>query len=245
MSTNRALLCTILALTGQLAVTSAAFPSADPAVNPAAAAVVTVREAVVVAVRQRFGTQAAAQVLVSELRTDVADGAGLVAMPDPGARTGRLAQFTLRAGSRRVGTAVARVDVTTRHVRATAALTRDAPIDAAHVSVAEGEVAGVRFEPLPLLDDVVGAQARRDVAPGEVLSHAIVVVPPTVRAGDELKVLARVGAIEAWGLGRASGSGRVGDIVRITRGGAPGFERARVLSPGVVQVLLEQSQEIQ
>jgi hypothetical protein len=32
--------------------------------------------------------------------------------------------------------------------------------------------------------------------------------------------------------------------VRITRGGARGLQRARVLSPGVVQVLLEQPQEI-
>jgi flagella basal body P-ring formation protein FlgA len=244
MSINRVHFCTALALIGQLAVTSAAFPSADPAVTPAVAVVVTVRDAVIVAVRQRFGRQAAAEVVVSELRTDVGDAAGLVAVPDPGARTGRPAQFTLRVGSRRVGTAVARVDVTARHMRATAALPRDTAIDAANVSEAQGEVVGVRFEPLPLLDDVVGAQTRRDVAPGEVLSHAIVVVPPTVRAGDELKVLARVGALEAWGVGRASGSGRVGDIVRITRGGAPGLQRARVLSPGVVQVLLEQSQEI-
>ena len=236
MKINRAFLCTVLVVAGQLAVTAAADPSTG--------AVITVGDAVAVAVRQRFGAQAEAQVVVSELRTNVSDAPGLVAVPDPGARTGRPAQFTLRAGSRRVGTAVANAAVTARHVRATAALPRDAAIDAANVSEVQGEVVGVRFEPLPLLDDVVGAQARRDVAPGEVLSHAIVVVPPTVRAGDELKVLARVGALEAWGVGRASGSGRIGDIVRITRGGTPGLQRARVLSPGVVQVLLEQSQEI-
>jgi len=239
MSTNRVLLGTALALTVHLAVTVAAHPSADPA-----GAVITVHDAVTDAVQQRFGALAKAQVIVSELQTTAGDAPGLVAVPDPGARTGRRAQFTLRAGSRRVGIAVARIDVSARHVRATAALTRDAAIDAAAVAEAEGDVADVRFEPLPLLDDVVGAQARRDVAPGEVLSHAIVVVPATVRAGDEVRVLARVGALEAWGVGRASGSGRVGDIVRITRGGTPGLQRARVLSPGVVQVLLEQSQEI-
>ena len=77
-----------------------------------------------------------------------------------------------------------------------------------------------------------------------MLSHAVVAVPDAVRAGDEVKVVARVGALEAWGVGRASGSGQVGDVVRITRGGARGLQPARVLSAGVVQVLLEQPQEI-
>jgi flagella basal body P-ring formation protein FlgA len=59
-----------------------------------------------------------------------------------------------------------------------------------------------------------------------------------------VKVVARVGALEAWGVGRATASGRVGDVVRITRGNARGLQPARVLSPGVVQVLLAQPQEI-
>jgi flagella basal body P-ring formation protein FlgA len=102
----------------------------------------------------------------------------------------------------------------------------------------------VRFEPLPRLDEVVGAHARRALGAGEVLSQSVVIVPDAVRAGDEVKVVARVGALEAWGVGRATGSGRVGDVVRITRGTARGLQPARVLSPGVVQVLLAQPQEI-
>ncbi|HEX5632404.1 MAG TPA: flagellar basal body P-ring formation chaperone FlgA, partial [Gemmatimonadales bacterium] len=169
---------------------------------------------------------------------------GLVAVADPGARTGRPVQFTLRAGSKRVGLAVASVSVSVPHVRTVAPVDRDEPVTAEAVQARDGAVEGVRFEPLPTLDEVVGAHARRPLAAGEVLSHAVVVVPEAVRAGDEVRVLARVGALEAWGVGRASGSGRVGDVVRITRGGARGLQRALVLSPGVVQVLLEQPQEI-
>jgi flagella basal body P-ring formation protein FlgA len=65
-----------------------------------------------------------------------------------------------------------------------------------------------------------------------------------VRAGDEVKVVARMGALEAWGVGRATASGGVGDVVRIRRGSARGLQPARVLSPGVVEVLLAQPQEI-
>jgi len=229
------LACAWLALSGT-ALVCAQAPGADSDD--------TVREAITVAVRQRFGATAPATVVVADLQADVAVAPELVAVPDPGARTGRPAQFTLRSGTRRVGTAVAKVSVSAPHVKAMAPLARDTSIVADAVAAVDGDVPDVRFEPLPQLDDVIGALARRAVAPGEVLSHAVVVVPDAVKAGDEVKVVARVGALEAWGVGRASGSGRVGDVVRITRGGAPGLQRARVLSAGVVQVLLEPSQEI-
>jgi len=204
-----------------------------------------VRAAIAQAVAERFRAASPAQVVVGELRVDATDtGGDLVAVPDPGARTGRPAQFTLRAGSRRVGLAVASVTVSVPHVRTTAPVERDAAVTAEAVQEEDGQVAGVRFEPLPRLDEVIGAHARRPLTAGEVLSHAVVIVPDAVRAGDDVKVVARVGALEAWGVGRASASGRVGDIVRITHGGARGLKPARVLSPGVVQVLLEQPQEI-
>ena len=204
-----------------------------------------VRAAIAQAVAERFRAASPAQVVVGELRVDATDtGGDLVAVPDPGARTGRPAQFTLRAGSRRVGLAVASVTVSVPHVRTTAPVERDAAVTAEAVQEQDGQVAGVRFEPLPRLDEVIGAHARRPLTAGEVLSHAVVIVPDAVRAGDDVKVVARVGALEAWGVGRASASGRVGDIVRITHGGARGLKPARVLSPGVVQVLLEQPQEI-
>lgn len=203
---------------------------------------VTVRDAIAEAAGRRFGAKAT--VTVTELRTEVADTADLVAVPDPGARAGRAARFSLRAGGRYLGTAVARVRIETPHVRALSALARDTAIIAAQVEQVDGEVTGVRFEPLPGLDDIVGAQARRAVAPGEVLSHALVLVPDAVRAGDEVRVVARVGVLEAWGTGRTSASGRVGDVVRITRGETRGLLRALVLAPGVVQVLFQDTQEI-
>lgn len=235
--------CASLALAG--ASVALAAPKQPQGCEGGATPLDAVHDAIVAAVQQRFGTAAAARVMVTDVQSDVmGDATELVAVPDPGARTGRPAQFTLRSGNRRAGTAVARVTVSALHVKAATAIDRDASITAEDVSTLEGDVRDVRFEALPQLDDVVGAHARRAIAPGEVLSHAVVVVPDAVKAGDELKVVARVGVLEAWGTGRASGSGRVGDVVRITRGSAPGLQRARVLSPGVVEVLLGQSQEI-
>jgi flagella basal body P-ring formation protein FlgA len=222
-----------------------ALPAAGAvAADSAAAGVDRVREAVAAAVAQRFGVAAEGRVVVEDLRSEAGEATDLVAVPDPGARTGRPAQFALRSGNRRVGTAVARVIVSVPHVKVTAPVARDGAIVADAVRLVDEEVGGVRFEGLPALDDVIGSHARRALVPGDVLSHAVVTVPDAVKAGDEVKVVARVGALEAWGLGRASGSGRVGDVVRITRGGARGLQPARVLAAGVVQVLLEQPQEI-
>ena len=108
-----------------------------------------VRTAIAQAVAQRFGAPSGAQVVVGELRTDATQEDGLVAVPDPGGRTGRPAQFTLRVGNRRVGVAVASVIVSVPHVRTTAAVDRDAAVTAEAVQELDGEVAGVRFEPLP------------------------------------------------------------------------------------------------
>ena len=35
-------------------------------------------------------------------------------------------------------------------------------------------------------NDVVGARARRDIVAGELLTNALVVVPPAVKSGDEV-----------------------------------------------------------
>src|SRR5262245_23728592 len=117
------------------AVLTAAFvwgrPMPSPAEEPAAAQAAdgAVRDAIVAAVRARMGD---GQGRVVDLRAAMIETAGLpagkaslTAVPDPGARTGRSVQFTLRAGTRRAGSAVATVDVTAPHVRAARALDRD------------------------------------------------------------------------------------------------------------------------
>ncbi len=111
------------------ALLTAAFVSGRPTPSRAEDAVSgAVHDAIVAAVRARMGD---VQVRLVELRTTMAETAGpsgttsLIACPDPGARTGRSVQFTLRAGTRRAGSAVAKVDVTAPHVRAVRALERD------------------------------------------------------------------------------------------------------------------------
>jgi len=50
-------------------------------------------------------------------------------------------------------------------------------------------------------------------------------------------MVSRVGAVEARGTGRASGSGYVGGRIRVSSGGKKTLRPARVVSAGVVELL--------
>ena len=195
-----------------------------------------VRAAIEAAVRQRMGADVT--VRVSDVRLDVtASTDAIQARPDPAARTGRPVRFTLLSEGRRVGGAVARVDVFARHARAKQAIARDVELGAGDVDTVDGDVVSVRFDPLPSAAEAIGQRVRRALAAGEVITTAVIDVPAAVRTGDEVRARVRVGAIEAWGAGRAWGSGRIGDVIRITRGPARTTLRARIVAPGIVEIL--------
>ena len=195
-----------------------------------------VRAAIEEAVRERMGQEVT--VRVSDLRQDGTLPTGaLRAKPDPAARTGRPVRFTLLSGGRRVGGAVARVDVFARHARVRQAIARDVELSAGDVDTVDGDVVAVRFDPLPSAVETIGQRARRALAAGEVITTAVIDVPAAVKTGDEVRARVRVGAIEAWGAGRAWGSGRIGDVIRITRGPARTTLRARIVAPGIVEIL--------
>ena len=70
-------------------------------------------------------------------------------------------------------------------------------------------VAGSRGRPAP---------ARRwAIAGGAVITPTVVKVPPAVRAGDQVTMVIRAGAMEVRGAGRAVSSGAVGDVIRVMR----------------------------
>ena len=68
----------------------------------------------------------------------------------------------------------------------------------------EAELEGMLLDRLPTMAEIVGAQARRDLGAGEILTTAAVVVPPVVKSGDQVKVSLSTGAIQVSGVGRAS-----------------------------------------
>ena len=219
-----------LALVIAGALIGAAVPlfAAGEAVYPEVAA------AIERAVVEQVGATSATVVVA---RSTVTSAPAMTAASEPGARTGKAMRFVLSSRGKRVGTAVATVDVVAAHVVSSRAIARDDEISAGDVHVVEGPVKDLPLRRLPALADVVGARPRRAVAAGEVMTAALVTVPPVVRSGDELTVTVTSGAVQVSGTGRASGSGHVGDEIRVTRPGSRQVLRARITGPGEVEIV--------
>jgi flagella basal body P-ring formation protein FlgA len=193
------------------------------------------RVAIERAVAQRIGD--GVSVTVSLLQTTVAPMAGLQAIPDPAARTGEHVRFQLVAAGERVGVAIATVHVQALHARALRAIARDEAITPDAIELVTGDIAGVAFRHLPGGDELTGLKARRDIAPGEPLTDAVVVVPPLVRSGEPVSITVRVGSVQAEGSGIASGSGHLGDTIHVIQRSSRTLRKARITGPGAVELI--------
>ena len=159
------------------------------------------------------------------------------ALPEPGARLGRAMRFILSANGARVGSVVARLKVSGSAIRSSRPVARGEELGAAAVEVEDIELTGVLLDRLPTMEEIVAAQARRDIRVGEVLTNAAVIVPPLVKSGDEVRVSISTGAVEVTGIGRASGSGRAGDLIRVLMPSSRKGLKARITGPGSVEIV--------
>ena len=174
---------------------------------------------------------------VSSLETAVAPTPGLQAVPDPGARTGVPVRFQLVARGMRLGTAVATVRVEARHARAVRAIARDEALTADAWQMVSGELKDLPFRHLPRADEIATLTARRDIAPDEAITDAVVLVPPLVRSGDTVAVTVHIGSVEAQGTAVASGSGHLGETIRIMQRSSRRLLNARISGPGAVELI--------
>ena len=193
-----------------------------------------VRELIAAAVSARLGA-------LDSIDVDVIDApasAGFYesATPAAGGRLGAPMRFTL-AGFGLPISVIARVSVVAAHVVARHPIARNAALTADDVEVRHERLDGVLLQPLPTLQDVLAGRPRRALVAGEVLTGAVLARTPVVRAGDEVTVTIRTGAVEATGVGRAASSGFIGDVIRITRPGSRETSRARVLAPAAVEMV--------
>jgi flagella basal body P-ring formation protein FlgA len=191
------------------------------------------------AVQQRMGDVRVEVVEVTASRHSDPESAvaSLTAAPEPGARLGRAMRFVLSANGARVGSVVAKLKVTGSAVRSSRPVARGEGLEGSAIEVEDVELTGVLLDRLPTMEEIVGAQARRDIRAGEVLTDAAVAVPPLVKSGDEVRVSVSTGAIEVTGMGRASGSGRVGDLIRVLMPSSRKALKARITGPGSVEIV--------
>jgi len=160
-----------------------------------------------------------------------------VAQPEAAARIGQPARFVLSVNGVRRGLAVATVTVEVAYPRATRSIARDEVIDAGAVHVTEGLMTGLQIRALITADRARGLQARRDIAAGEALTESVLRVPPVIKSGDAVEATVRIGSVTVTGTGTASGSGQVGDVIRVMQPHSSRLLNARIVGPGAVETV--------
>jgi flagella basal body P-ring formation protein FlgA len=242
-------LCLVAIAAGQTA-TDAVKPAGIVAAPVNAAGEQRVKEAIVAGVRARMG--ATVDVVVRDLRIRTTGDlpAKVSVVPDIGAQTGGAVRFMLfdaaapaatpardALHARRVGVVDAHVSVVATQLRARTAIARGTQVTADDVELATDDVGRQPLKALPPLVRVVGARTVRDIAAGETIASTMLVMPPLVQSGDEVKTRVRIGELEARGIAVAAQSGAMGDEIVLVNAESRRRHKGRVIGEREVEVL--------
>jgi flagella basal body P-ring formation protein FlgA len=202
--------------------------------------------AIVEALVQRMGADA--RIIVERLEIgSVRDVTPIEAVPAPGARTGEVVAFALLGSvgtgpSRRVvniGRATALVRVEAPHAKAARLITRGKDIEGADLQTVVEDVAGVPLRRLPTSGQLVGGQALRNIAAGEVATSNAVAATPAVRSGQLVRATATIAGAQISATLVAAQGGELGAVIRVVNRDSRRELRARIIGEGSVEVIYE------
>jgi flagella basal body P-ring formation protein FlgA len=125
------------------------------------------------------------------------------------------------------------------------------PILVANRQLGRGDMlssADVRFEPrdtnsisygfITDMEQALGMELKRPIREGEALRKSLLVEPMAVLKGDSVVIEAVTGAISVVAPGEALSNGRTGQQIKVRNTKSDRVVRAKVVSPGKVQVIL-------
>jgi len=104
------------------------------------------------------------------------------------------------------------------------------------MSVERRDLATIGSEPLTRLEDVLGNRTTRMIYPNTVLQTDMIALPPLVKRGDIVKIVASAGAMTITATGLVKEPGGKGDVVRVMNTDSQRIILARVAGPGAVKV---------
>ena len=172
---------------------------------------------------------------VTDIRFE-GDMAPVTAHIGPDVRAGVPARFVLTAPGRR-GEATALVQVVADGVRATAGFERGAVVADGDVREEKVNLNGRPIRPFPLLADVIGGKATRDVLAGALVMRGDVTAVPVVRIGREVAAHVTVGDARVTGTLIAAQNGTHNQIIRVVNPETRQVRQARVIGVDEVEVL--------
>jgi flagella basal body P-ring formation protein FlgA len=197
-----------------------------------------VKAAITAAVRARLGGEVSVRIVDLDARGDLTRP--FVAQPVPGARTGVRSHFLLLAsdaGGVRIGEADATVYAAAPYLRTTRPIRRGSAFEADATTAQEGDLGTIPLQALPDRDALAGAVAAKEIPAGEVVTASMVAIPALVHAGDKLVVRSAAGAVYVQAVLVATQPGRVGDVIRCVNPDTRKALAARVVGPGLGEVV--------
>jgi len=90
--------------------------------------------------------------------------------------------------------------------------------------------------PLFILEEILGKQVARTVAPGTVLKAEHIVLPPVIKEGEMVKISAQKGPLLLSTSGLAKNDGRLGEVITVKNIASNKMIHCRVDGPGMVSV---------
>jgi flagella basal body P-ring formation protein FlgA len=132
--------------------------------------------------------------------------------------------------------ATADIEVWTAVVVTRRPLGRFQQITAADVQLERMDLAELPADTFARLEDVIGKRAKRTVHPKVVLSENLIELPPLIKRGDVVKIIAESPTLKLSALGVAKETGARGDRIRVENLDSSRPIYARVVDAGTVRI---------
>lgn len=145
--------------------------------------------------------------------------------------------ITLLVDGKQAGTHVVRgkLEVMADVVTATAMLQKGDILTESNVILQSQDI-GSLDKPFMTTNEVIGKQLARTVSAGTALKPDHLVLPPIIKEGEMVKILARKGTMQLSASGLAKTDGRLGESIGVKNISSNKMIHARVAGPGTVTV---------
>lgn len=118
----------------------------------------------------------------------------------------------------------------------TRSLQRDARLNSDMLSLVVRDTTQLGFGYFTSLEEVQGLTLRRAAAAGTIVSPSLVAVPPTIRRGEQVTLIAQRTGIAIRAPGRALSDAQIGQTLRVRNLSSDRVVEGVVMGPGEVQV---------
>lgn len=115
-------------------------------------------------------------------------------------------------------------------------LGKNQPIEPAHLMVERHNRAELASDVVSSIEAALGHRTTRMIYPGTVLQSSMLALPPLVRRGDLVKIIAHSGPLTITATGLVRQQGGKGEMIRVVNTDSNRVITARVIGPGEVAV---------